>query len=61
MSFMAAWRNYTKDSKFDELPDRDRALIRVAFVAGWCAGLALPTSLARTDGAQQSVEGDTHD
>ena len=36
-SFGSAWRQYVFGTKFSELPEHDRALIRIAFVAGWRA------------------------
>ena len=36
-SFGAAWRAWADSTKFNELPEHDRALIRVAFVSGWRA------------------------
>ena len=35
--FGAAWRAWADSTKFNELPEHDRALIRVAFVSGWRA------------------------
>ncbi len=40
--FGDAWRTYSANSAFSSMPDHDRALIRVAFVAGWRARASLP-------------------
>ena len=35
--FKDAWTTFAANSRFHALPSHDRALIRVAFVAGWRA------------------------
>ncbi len=35
--FGAAWRKYVASTTFSTLPEHDRSVIRVAFVAGWRA------------------------
>ncbi len=35
--FGDAWRTYSTNAGLATMPDHDRALIRVAFVAGWRA------------------------
>jgi hypothetical protein len=35
--FGEAWRGYISGGHFNDLPARDRALIRTAFVSGWNA------------------------
>ncbi len=40
--FAAAWRHYENSTNFRDLPQHDRALIRVAFVSGWRAAMTLP-------------------
>lgn len=36
-AFGDAWRTYEANTGFRDLPEHDRALIRVAFVSGWRA------------------------